>query len=208
VVPASQLKNCAHCSAEAQHQVCSQCAMPQPVLAEEDYFSILEVPRKFGLDRENLEKRFYNISRMLHPDRFTTFGSAAQDLSLKRMSFLNQAYGTLKNPNSLRDYLLELEGIKIRKPSVPSDLAESWFELQELMLEDPVTAEKKLVEFENELKTLKLSIQQKLAELEKAYDQEAVTSILEKIAQEVQTESYLNSLERDMQRMKKNGYTN
>src|SRR4051794_13563255 len=52
----------------SQH-VCTQCGMPQPVSAAENYFNALGVPVQFAQDRATLEKRFYELSRVLHPDR-------------------------------------------------------------------------------------------------------------------------------------------
>src|SRR6476620_11048898 len=93
--PVSRHK-CAHCHQEqegpqAQH-VCVQCGTPQPLLDSETYFTALGVPKKFNLDHAEVEKRFYEISRALHPDRFTNADIQSRVLSLERMSFLNRAY--------------------------------------------------------------------------------------------------------------------
>src|SRR4051794_2946683 len=109
-VPVSPHK-CIHCSHLledflSQH-VCSQCGMPQPVLPTDDYFGAFGVERRFSQDRSFLEKRFYELSRGLHPDRFSNASPQARNNSLERMSFINQAYGTLKNPSFLREYLLK-----------------------------------------------------------------------------------------------------
>jgi molecular chaperone HscB len=110
------------------------------VKARPDYFEFLGVPRRFQQDVRALEKRFYELSREFHPDRFTTSGVEAQRLSLEKMSLLNQAYQTLKDPAERRGYLLKLEGIE-SKSKAPAELAEAWFEAQEKSDEDPAALE-------------------------------------------------------------------
>ncbi len=196
--------------------VCSACGFPQPVSSSEDYFSALGMPRKFSLDRQELEKRFYEISRLLHPDRFTTSHSDAMSLSLKRMSFLNQAYGTLKAPVRLREYFLTLEGIQVSstgktvggKTTMPIELAEAWFEIQDLWMDDPHNAQKKLIEFEIELNRLKRDAERNLISFEAEYDLHPSSQILERLAQEIQSQSYLKSIEKDVERIKKNANSN
>jgi len=203
---------CVHCAQLVQGElaphICTACGMPQPVSVSEDYFSAFGIPRRFGVDRQELEKRFYRISRALHPDRFTGAGVEANHLSLKRMSFLNQAYGSLKDRARLREYLLECEGIVGEKPSIPAELAESWFEIQDLLMEDPEVAVRKLADFEGELNRLKEATERRLCSLEKEYDLQPAHHLLEKLAKELQSQSYLKSIEKDVERIKKNAYSN
>jgi DnaJ-domain-containing protein 1 len=182
------------------HHVCGSCGALQPVLSHEDYFTALGVPRKLKQDRKELEKHFYEISRLLHPDRFSIAGPETKSLSLARMSWVNQAYQTLRNPLALRNYLLELEGIKIEKSQMPPSLAEAWFEIQDLLMEDPDSAKVKLADFEGQLRVIDEKTESELSELESQYDRQPSRLILEKLAQTLQTQSYLSSLKRDIKR--------
>ena len=215
--PVSQHRNCAFChtpseSIAARH-VCPVCGSPQPLGPGEDYFSTFEVPRSFALDRGLLEKRFYEISRALHPDRFTTADPVRRKYSLERMSFLNEAYRTLKDPAALREYLLEREGVlkpdagseKAARGRIPLELTESWFDLQDALSEDPALARGKLVEFEAELGGMLRDVDRKIRELERSADEargDGRHGILEGIVKETQTQSYLVSLSRDVERIK------
>jgi molecular chaperone HscB len=213
---------CAHCGAPLEIlPICSKCHLPQPVVAEggqaEDFFSTLGVPRNFKQDLSQLERRFYQLSRLLHPDRYTTAGEKAKALSLERMSQVNQAYQTLKNPNDLRDYLLELEGIKGPKNaraessthSIPLEITETWFEIQELLLEAPDQARQKLVDFEAQLQELTTEKENELRVLEQSYDSQTAKAekreTLNRILNEVEKLNYLKSIKRDSERIKKKG---
>ncbi len=124
------------------------------------------------------------------------------------MSFLNQAYRILKNPNLLRGYLLKIEGIQSARQAVPVELSEAWFEIQDLMTESLEQAKNKLFEFEIELKQQKKQMEQDLLLKEKSFDLTQSTQILKEIAVDIQIQSYLESLEKDVERIKKNAYTN
>jgi molecular chaperone HscB len=211
--PASR-RNCEACRAEltgalAPH-VCASCGQPQPLLPSEDYFEALGTPRAFFQNADELEKRFYEISRALHPDRFSQSGPQAKLISLERMSFLNQAYTTLKNPDLLRSYLLEREGVELPKGQGPTGsalaLAFEWFDVQDAVMEDPAEAPAKIQAFMSTI-TEGLSEQQRnLLSLERSYDENpsapAARLILQQIAQGIHALSYLTSLQRDVERLK------
>lgn len=190
--------------------MCAHCGKLQPPLEGENYFSALGAPAKFSQDLPALEKRFYELSRALHPDRFSAGGQSqaeAQRYSLERMSLINQAYRTLKNRGELRGYLLGLHGIEAPKGTavqMPVEMAEVWFELQDLMMEDPAQARQKLSEFEKQLQDALESEEKELRLLESSYDESLSRETLQKISKHIQTQSYLKSLERDVQRLKNN----
>jgi molecular chaperone HscB len=170
----------------------------------EDYFSIFGISRKFHQSREQLEKKFYELSRALHPDRFVSATREEKNLSLVRMSTVNQAYLVLKNADSRRDYLLKLENIQAPKAEIPKGLAETWFDIQDLLFEDPTSARAKIEVLESQIFNLKQAIQNRMQELETVFDQTGQQQNLVLIAQEVQNLSYLNSLQKDIERIKRN----
>ena len=63
-----------------------------------DYFAFFDLPVKLGIDVTALEKRFYAMSRRLHPDRFASRPAAEQEEALAESSRLNDAYRTLRDP--------------------------------------------------------------------------------------------------------------
>ena len=181
--------------------------MPQPVSSQEDYFQVLGVARRFAQNKADLEARFYELSRLLHPDRFSASKPEWRMLSLARMSLVNQAYAALRNPASLRDYLLKQEAISASQAPIPSGLSEAWFEVQDLLFENPIEARLKLAEFEAELNTFKQETDKGIVSLELEYDQNSSVELLKKLSDQVQTLNYLNSMQRDVERIKKNAYS-
>ena len=75
-----------------------------------DYFEIFGLPRSLDLSLDDLQARFYALSRELHPDRFMRKPEAERQQALDMSSALNDAYRTFKDPIKRAQYLLALEG--------------------------------------------------------------------------------------------------
>ncbi|MBS1964002.1 MAG: hypothetical protein JST04_17450 [Bdellovibrionales bacterium] len=197
-------------SSELGRHVCPKCGAPQPVSPGEDYFSLLGAPRGFRQDPGELERRFYDISRTLHPDRFAAGGDAKwKVISVERMSAVNRAYQTLTKADRLREYLLELEGVtkagdEKGKTAIPAELAEEWFELQDAVMEDPANAVAKLGTFERDLRKKSGDLAARISGFEREYDEGTVDPIgvLRKIEKLVLDGQYLKSMERDLLKLK------
>ncbi len=129
---------CWHCQSEVLGEYfCERCVKVQPVSKELDYFSCLGIPRRLNIDPNQLETKFYGLSRALHPDFFQTKSDAEQAISLGNSAMLNTAYRTLKDPIQRAEYLLRLEAgaAKEIRTSPPADLFEEILALRETLEE-------------------------------------------------------------------------
>jgi molecular chaperone HscB len=88
--------------------VCETCGAVQAPRGDE--FARLGVERRFELDAGELEARYRELSRKLHPDRFAKADARERMLSLQASTALNEAYRTLKQPVKRAERLLELAG--------------------------------------------------------------------------------------------------
>lgn len=103
-----------------------------------NFFDFFGIERRLSLDTESLQKRFYELSRQWHPDRFSRKSAAEQAQALEASSILNDGYRTLRDPVKRAEYLLTEEGFPIneqRSKDVPPELLEEVFELN-MMLEE------------------------------------------------------------------------
>jgi molecular chaperone HscB len=103
-----------------------------------DYFDVFGLDRSLVIDESSLQRKFYELSRQYHPDRFAVRPAAEQQLALDFTAFLNDAYRTLRDPVKRAEYLLQHEGFDIgeqRSNNVPPELLEEVFELN-MMLEE------------------------------------------------------------------------
>lgn len=91
--------------------LCVSCHAVQPPDPKADYFRVLGVPRSFAVDLEDLERRYKETTKILHPDRFARADSQARRASLERSVQLNEAWRTLRDPVRRAEYLLSLHGV-------------------------------------------------------------------------------------------------
>lgn len=91
--------------------LCAGCNAVQPPDPKVDYFGVLGIPRAFAVDVVDLEKRYKEATKILHPDWFARADARARRASLERLVQLNEAWRTLMDPVRRAEYLLSLHGI-------------------------------------------------------------------------------------------------
>jgi molecular chaperone HscB len=105
----------------------------EPLPRGADYFSVMGVPRKLGLDPRDLEPVYHQLSRRYHPDRYRLGAPRERLIALENSSLLNQAYRTLRDPFERAAYLLKLEGAAEAQAVAPTELFDEILEVQELL---------------------------------------------------------------------------
>jgi len=106
---------CWSCHAEtAQGEpFCGSCRKLQPLGRGVDAYALFDLPRQFGLDRRDLEQRFRDLSRQVHPDRFARAEPRERRIALERSTRLNDAYRVLKDWRRRAAHLLQLAGQEV-----------------------------------------------------------------------------------------------
>ncbi|PIO48279.1 MAG: hypothetical protein CMR00_05855 [[Chlorobium] sp. 445] len=92
---------------------------------QDNYFELFGLPEKLNLDMQDLQKKFYALSRAVHPDFHQTALDAQKSLSLEASSKLNQAFLTLKDREKRLNYVLTKylgEISEAEKKQTPPDL--------------------------------------------------------------------------------------
>ncbi|MFT3821363.1 MAG: Fe-S protein assembly co-chaperone HscB [Rubrivivax sp.] len=84
---------------------------------DDDDFTLFGLPRRFAVDRAELDQRWRELQQRVHPDRFASEGSAAQRLAMQWAVRVNEAYQRLKDPLRRGAYLCELAGAAIQAES-------------------------------------------------------------------------------------------
>ena len=146
-----------------------------------DYFEFFDLPHNLAIDLKDLEKRFYALSRELHPDRFARRSAAERERALEDSATLNDAYRTLRDPSARAFYLMKREGFDIGEQGskdVPPELLEEMFELNMAIEEaDAPQLEASLRRFEKMRDALDSELQAKFAEWDTSYSREALSAI-------------------------------
>jgi molecular chaperone HscB len=106
-----------------------------------DHFEVFGLPRRLLIDGAELQRKFYELSRLGHPDFHQSASPERQAEILEASARLNAAYRALRDPIARIEYLVRLEeGRETRegatvKPKAPPELLEEMFEIQEALQE-------------------------------------------------------------------------
>jgi molecular chaperone HscB len=77
---------------------------------DDDDFTLFGLPRRFALDRAELDERRRALQAQVHPDRHVAAGAAAQRVAMQWATRVNEAYRRLQDPRRRAAYLCELRG--------------------------------------------------------------------------------------------------
>lgn len=88
---------------------CEAVQPPRPV----DPFTRLALEPRFEMPVDELDRRYFDLQRCLHPDRFATKTSRERAISLALTADINAAYETLQDPVKRAISLLEMQGVTI-----------------------------------------------------------------------------------------------
>ena len=63
----------------------------------QNYFELFNMEVKTNIDHKNLDQKYNTYQKQFHPDNFVYSTNYEKKLSLKYISYINEAYKTLKN---------------------------------------------------------------------------------------------------------------
>jgi len=121
---------CWQCNRPTGELFCTGCGTLQRPPAE--YYQFFGLEERLSLDPDDLQRRFYDLSRKLHPDRYGRKPATERQCSEEATSILNDGYRTLRDPVKRAEYVLKQHGFDIgeqRSKNVPPELLEEVFEL-------------------------------------------------------------------------------
>ena len=82
-------------------------------------FEMLGVERRFDLDLAVLEKTHRELSRALHPDKYTQGGASERRAALEKAASVNEAWRTVRDPIRRAEALFRLAGVPVGEDSEP-----------------------------------------------------------------------------------------
>jgi len=181
-----------------------------PTLSK-NFFRFFGLDPKLVVDLPDLQKRFYDLSRQWHPDKFSRKSADEQAQSLEATALLNDGYRTLRDPVKRAEYMLTEEGFPIgeqRSKDVPPELLEEVFELN-MMLEElrsgDEDARPQLESAKQKFADLRAHIDTELEKLFARYDEsdaqsETAKQALHEIRGVLNRRRYIENLIRDVDR--------
>ncbi len=177
-----------------------------PSLAS-DYFEFFGLAPKLHLDLDQLQKRFYELSKVLHPDRYQRKSPAEQQYSQDATALLNDAYRVLRDPLQRAEYLLlKKAGFEIgeqRSKDVPPELLEEVFDLNmalEEMRDGDASARPQLEQARDKFHAMRDEIDARLKHLFVMYDAAPERETLGEIRSALNRRRYIRNLVNDVEK--------
>ena len=132
---------CWKCREPVAGPVCSSCATIRPPPAEADLFAILGIARKYFLEKSALERSYRQVSRKIHPDRYTRKSAVERRMSLQWTALVNEARRVLRDPLSRARYLATgaIAPPEEGGPVLDPDFLEEIFDMQMEAATDPAS---------------------------------------------------------------------
>jgi molecular chaperone HscB len=100
-----------------------------------DPFQTLGLPRAYALDSGELEKRYRDLQRALHPDKHVSATPSERRMSLSKAVEVNEAYRVLKDDVRRAESLLSLLGRAASETAADPELLMEVMELREALSE-------------------------------------------------------------------------
>uniref|UniRef100_A0A0E0MM50 J domain-containing protein n=1 Tax=Oryza punctata TaxID=4537 RepID=A0A0E0MM50_ORYPU len=112
---------CWSCGASGAFLACGSCGSVQPVDPAVDYFRIFGLERVYTIKDNNLEGKYKDWQKKLHPDLVHSKSEKERAFAAEQSALVIDAYRTLSKPLSRALYLLQLEGIPIDEEKTITD---------------------------------------------------------------------------------------
>ncbi len=71
------------------------------------YFELYHMPETFRPNQAEVKSKYYELSRLYHPDRFAQAGGAELANALRLSALNNEAYKALRDPDATMAYILK-----------------------------------------------------------------------------------------------------
>ena len=184
--------------------ICPKCNALQP--PPKDYFQFFGIRRHLAIDVAQLQIQFYNLSRKLHPDRYSRKSERERSLSTEATAILNDGWRTLKDPLERAEYLLNQEGFNIgeqRSKDVPPELLEEVFELNmaiEEIRDGDASAKEQLLSAQQRFAAMLATSNHDLEKLFVRWDSEGGKDPLAAIRAVLNRRRYISNLIRDVEK--------
>ncbi|KAJ7971345.1 iron-sulfur cluster co-chaperone protein HscB, mitochondrial [Quillaja saponaria] len=113
--------NCHVVAESALFLVCDSCRSIQPVDESVHYFEIFGLEKKYDIEDVNLEGKYKQWQKKLHPDLVHSKSEKEREYAAEQSTRVIHAFRTLSKPLSRAIYILKLEGVEVDEEQTISE---------------------------------------------------------------------------------------
>ena len=136
-----------------------------------NYFDFYAIPESFNPDTALLKKKFYDLSKVYHPDFYANESEEKQQEILELSTINNKAYQTLSDPNKRLEYILREHDLVSdgAKPQLPGDFLMGMMDINERLME--VDDKDELSNLTNDVLVIEGDLNEELSTFTTGYEQ-------------------------------------
>lgn len=100
-----------------------------------NYFELYDIAESFNPDTATVKKKYYELSRQYHPDRFAQADDSTRTEALRMAALNNDAYKTFNNTDTTMSYILKQHQLleDEEKYNLPPDFLMEMMDLNEVI---------------------------------------------------------------------------
>ena len=132
-------------------------------------FELFELPVAYALDRAQLDERWKNLQREVHPDRHAAADAQTQRQAMQWSVRINEAYQRLKDPLQRAAYLCDLHGAPIQAEN--NTAMPPAFLMQQMAWREALDEARTITQLEDMADEVAAARQKMLAELQQTADE-------------------------------------
>lgn len=145
-------------------------SVPAVLRIEDDDFTLFGLPRRFALERAEVDRRWRELQARVHPDRFSAEGAVAQRMAMQWAVRVNEAHRRLRDPVQRASLLCELGGHPVNA-EVNTSMPPA-FLVQQMGWREGLEEAEGAAELEAMLADVNAAREAQLAQLEQALDRD------------------------------------
>ena len=102
-----------------------------------DYFKLYDIPVSLKVDKNLIQKKFYELSKKYHPDFHLRQESQLQEDALNKSALINEAKKVLDNSYKRLEYILKLKNMisSEEKQTLSNDFLAEMMDINEQVME-------------------------------------------------------------------------
>jgi molecular chaperone HscB len=102
-----------------------------------NYFELFEIPFQLNVNKESLPRKYFELSKKYHPDRYINESAEKQAELLDLSASINKALKIFQNEDETIKYALQLKGLleEEEKYSLPPDFLMQVMEINEQLMD-------------------------------------------------------------------------
>lgn len=159
---------CTHCKNEINSFICDRCSSLNDIDENSSYFHLFFNEERLSYSLNDLEKRYYQLQKRIHPDLFRNASNEQKSLSAHYSEKINDAFKILKDPIRKAKYYADFHGIYQLSDKIPIEVIDDIFDIQEL-LQSPELSENEIQELERYQKKFKEIQKNNIAEIDSLF---------------------------------------